>query len=81
MTLNWKQSESMERPAELDESSSSFVVYLRKDITEVEVPATNETPASTKFVYQEAVLSKADYERYKWAKEIAAEVVAALKGA
>ena len=41
----------------------------------------NDTPAHVKYVYQEAILSKADYERYKWAKEIAAEVVAALKGA
>ncbi|WP_428042802.1 hypothetical protein [Candidatus Avelusimicrobium fimicolum] len=81
MTLNYKESESMERPAEVDETSSSFVVYLRKDITEVQVPATNDTPAHVKYVYQEAILSKADYERYKWAKEIAAEVVAALKGA
>lgn len=81
MTLNWKQSESMERPAEVDETSSNFVVYLRKDITEVEVPETDTEPAHKKYVYQEAILTKAEYERYQLIQEVKAEVVAALKGA
>lgn len=81
LKMEWKQSESLERPAEVDETSSAFVVYLRKDITEVEVPATDNAPAHTKYVYQEAILSKEDYERYKMAKEAAAAAVALLQGA
>lgn len=81
MTLNWKQSESMEAPAELDETSSAFVVYLRKDIVEVDVPATDTEPAHKKYVYQEAVVTKAEYEHYKLVQEVKAEVVAALKEA
>lgn len=81
LKMQWNESESLERPQEVDETSSAFVVYLRKDITETEVPATDNQPAHVKYVYKEAVLSKEDYERYKMAKEAAAAVLAAVQGA
>ena len=42
LKMQWKESESLERPMEVDETSSAFVVYLRKDIVETEVPARSE---------------------------------------
>ena len=75
LKMQWNESESLERPEEVDETSSAFVVYLRKDI-----PATDNQPAHVKYVYKEAVLSKEDYERYKMAKEAAAAVLAAVQG-
>lgn len=81
LKMEWKESESLERPAEVDETSSAFVIYLRKEITQTEVPATDNAPAHTKYVYQEAILSKEDYERYKMAKEAAVAAVALLQGA
>lgn len=81
LKIEWKESEGMERPAEVDETSSAHVVYLRKEITEVETPAADNQPASTKYVYKEAVLTKADYELYVMAKQVAAEVLAQAQGA
>lgn len=80
LKMQWKESESLERPMEVDETSSAFVVYLRKDIVETEVPATDNNPATVKYVYKEAVLSKEEYELYKMAKEAAAAAVALLQG-
>ncbi len=81
LKIEWKDSESMERPAEVDETSSAYVVYMRKDIAEVAVPATDNAPATVKYVYKEAVLTKADYALYALAKQVAAEMLAAAQGA
>ena len=81
ISIQYNESESTQRPAEVDETSSAHVVYLRKDIKEVEVPATDNTAASTKYVYQEAILTKEDCRVYTLAKAIAAEGLAQTQGA
>lgn len=81
LNIEWNESESTERPAEVDETSSAHVVYLHKDIKEVEVPATDNAPASVKYVYKEAVLTKDDYKVYVMAKQIAQEMLGQVKGA
>ena len=81
LNIVYYEHESMERPAEVDETSSAHVVYLRKDIAEVAVPATDNAPATVKYVYKEAVLTKADYALYAMAKQVAAEMLAQAQGA
>ena len=70
MRLNWKKSESLEKPLEVDCMLSSSGVYYRKDITEETVLDTNGNP-QIKYVYDEVVLSNEfrfpilDTEEYK----------------
>jgi len=67
MLLEWKNVESLERPAEIDTQLSTQGVFYRKDIIEV------ETETGTKFQYKEVVLSNdfrfdiEDVEEYKTA--------------
>lgn len=74
MILNFYNSESSVKPVELDETSSKKVVYIRKNITKttktVEDQETaedgNVTESSyTVYTYEEAKVSKEDYELYK----------------
>lgn len=58
--MNWKKTESAERPAELDTNSSKTVNYVRKNITEVE----REQPDGSKmamYEYDELAVPKADW--------------------
>lgn len=74
MILNFYNSESSVKPAELDETSSKKVVYIRKNITQTtrtvkkdqESEDENVTESSyTVYTYEEAKVSKEDYELYK----------------
>lgn len=66
MLLNWKKSESLVKPLEVDCTLSDSGVYYRKNIEEVE---TDE--GSVKYIYDEVVLSNdfrfdiLDTEEYK----------------
>lgn len=51
------------KPLEIDETSSKHVVYLRKNIEQITVE--DEEGTTTCWKYEEAILSKADYEIYK----------------
>lgn len=55
MQLIWNRAESKEQPLAVDEVSSISGVYLRKDIVFED----------DKYVYDEAYLSKEDYQVYK----------------
>lgn len=73
MILNFYNSESSVKPVELDETSSKKVVYIRKNITKTtrtvkdqEAEDGNVTESSyTVYTYEEAKVSKEDYELYK----------------
>lgn len=74
MILNFYNSESSIKPTELDETSSNKVVYIRKNITQTtrtvkddqESEDGNVTEYSyTVYTYEEAKVSKEDYELYK----------------
>jgi hypothetical protein len=64
MQLNWKQSESTQRPLEVDTTSTTSGVYLRRNIAET------ETDGVVKYSYDEVLLPSeykydiADVEEY-----------------
>lgn len=62
MRLDYVKSESTIRPESIDTTSSATTVYLRRNIVE----KTRETGGeeTTYFEYEEAALSKDEYERY-----------------
>lgn len=72
MNLEWKKIRGSIRPSETDFTSSSYFVYLRRNIQEVEknldemmgkVPE-GEGYSSTEFEYEEAKISKSDYPHF-----------------
>ena len=71
MILNWKRTESLEKPLEVDCTLSESGVFYRKNITEELVE--NNGEVYTKFVYDEVILSNdfrfpiLDTEEYKTA--------------
>lgn len=73
MILNFYNSESSVKPVELDETSSKKIVYIRRNITQTtrtvkdqEAEDGNVTESSyTVYTYEEAKVSKEDYELYK----------------
>lgn len=66
MNLIFRESRSLEKPAIVDTTSSKSVVYLRKNIKEVQVTSPmNEEDKTTMYTYMEAKLTKEEYEDYK----------------
>ena len=64
MEILYKKAQSKEKPATIDVVSSPECVYIRRDIKLTETE--NESGEISKiYDYQEAVLSKNDYEQYK----------------
>ena len=61
----WRQSESAERPLEIDETSSKTVVYVRRNIKEVTVQDEMSEETRTIYQYEENAIPKADWETYK----------------
>lgn len=59
MQLNYKISESNEKPLEIDVTSSSSGVYIRRNIKELE----REEGGSKYFQYEEAFITKSEYEQ------------------
>lgn len=64
MILKWKKSESGVYPQLVDTTSSKYVVYLRKNVAEKQ--ATDEITGETHIMYEydEAKLTKEQYEEY-----------------
>lgn len=64
MTINYKKAQSDIKPDLIDDTSSATVVYVRKNI--VAETKTNEVDGatSTTYTYDEAKLTKDEYERY-----------------
>lgn len=65
MILNFYKSESSVKPLELDETSSKKVVYIRKNITEITRTNKEDNNSYKMYNYDEAKVSKEDYELYK----------------
>lgn len=69
----WKKAESVERPAELDTTSSKTINYVRKNITEVE----REQPDGSKmtmYEYDELEVPKADWLLFNELSESATRI-------
>lgn len=60
----WYKSESTVRPDEVDTTSSKKVVYLRRNVVEKQCESENDGEMHTYFEYDEAKLTKEDYEKY-----------------
>ena len=73
MQINWKKAESRIEPALVDATSSIDGVYIRKNI-ESETRLDNEEKEYTIFVYDEAFLTKNEYEQYSMIEDIAEKV-------
>lgn len=58
--LEWKTAESREKPLAVDTTISNDYVYLRKDIKAVKAED-GQGKKYTKYVYQEATISKEDF--------------------
>lgn len=66
----WRKTESAERPAELDTTSSKAINYVRKNIIEVEREQSDGT-TMTMYEYDELAVPKADWELFKEMQELA----------
>ena len=64
MNLNWNYSESTVKPLEIDTTTSKVVVYLRQNIVEVEKTNESDNTLTTFYEYDEAKLTKAEYQEY-----------------
>ena len=67
--LTWRTSESLNKPLELDKTSSPNGVYIRKFIQEV------ETEDGIKYSYKEAYLTKEEYAQYELLSNINEQVL------
>ncbi|MBR4419600.1 MAG: hypothetical protein IKT32_01850 [Clostridia bacterium] len=63
ITLNWKNQESLNKPAVIDATMSKKAVYIRQNIQEVEVETT-DGEKQLKYVYQEAQVAAEDFNLY-----------------
>lgn len=63
MTLNWRKSESTERPLEVDVESSKSTVFIRQNIVETE-RETEDGDTVTMYEYEEAKLTHGEYAIY-----------------
>ena len=68
--LNWRNSESFNKPEAIDSTSSPNGVYVRRFITEV----TTED-GETKYTYKEAFLTQEEYNQYQLMNTIAEQVL------
>lgn len=64
MKLYYKKSQSSVYPELVDTTSSRKVVYLRKDVTEVETTDEFSGETHTYYEYDEAKITKAEYQIY-----------------
>ena len=62
--MNWYKSESIVRPDEVDITSSKKVVYLRRNIVERQREDEISGETVTYYEYDEAKLSRTEYEVY-----------------
>jgi predicted nucleotidyltransferase len=64
MYINYIKSESTIKPELVDTTSSKKYVYLRKDIIETQKVDEFSNETITLYEYQEAKLTKAEYQEY-----------------
>ena len=64
MKLNYIKSESTIKPDLVDTTSSKTSVYLRQNVTETEVTIEGGDTTYTKYEYEEAKLTKQEYQEY-----------------
>lgn len=65
MTLHFYKSQSTVKPELLDTTSSKKVVYIRQNIVELERDDELTGDTHTYYEYDEAKLTKAEYEKYQ----------------
>ena len=74
MTLTWKTAESKTKPDEVDASSTSSGIYVRKNIEKV--TSENESgEESIKYTYLECLMSETEYNNYSLEKNIVTSVL------
>lgn len=64
MKLNYKKSQSSIKPDLIDTTSSKKYVYLRKNVVEVNSKDEQSGEGRSYFEYDEAKLTKSEYEEY-----------------
>lgn len=64
MKLEYYKSSSTVKPELIDDSSSKYVTYLRKNIVEKQVTDEMSEETHTVYEYDEAKLTKAEYKQY-----------------
>lgn len=63
IALNWKNQESLNKPAVIDTTMSKKVIYIRQNIQEIETETT-DGEKQIKYIYQEAQVTAEDYNLY-----------------
>ena len=64
MILNYVKSQSSIKPELIDTTSSKTTVYIRQNIVEVEKTNENDNTSTTFYEYEEAKLTKQEYQEY-----------------
>ena len=64
MILNYVKSQSSVKPELIDTTSSKTTVYLRNNIVEVEKTNESDNTSTTFYEYEEAKLTKEEYQEY-----------------
>ena len=64
MKLNYIKSQSSVKPDLLDTTSSKTTVYIRQNIVEVEKTNESDDTSTTFYEYEEAKLTKKEYDQY-----------------
>ena len=63
--MKWTKSESTIKPREVDNESSKFTVYLRKNIVKKEREIEPDGELQTYYEYDEAKLTKEEWKEYQ----------------
>ena len=64
MILNYVKSQSSVKPELIDTTSSKTTVYIRQNIVEVEKNNESDNTSTTFYEYEEAKLTKEEYNQY-----------------
>ena len=64
MILNYVKSQSSVKPELIDTTSSKTTVYVRQNIVEVEKTNESDNTSTTFYEYEEAKLTKKEYDQY-----------------
>ena len=64
MRLNFIKSQSSVKPELIDTTSSKTTFYIRQNIVEVEKTNENDDTSTTFYEYEEAKLTKQEYQEY-----------------
>ena len=64
MILNYVKSQSSIKPELIDTTSSKTSVYIRQNVVEVEKTNESDNTSTTFYEYEEAKLTKQEYQEY-----------------